>query len=86
MREHIVFSNIITHADHHVIMKYYQHCFRRGHNCEIQLIATAEDIGRDLDKQHQIDILILDFAKAFDSVPHERLLHKLNHYGVRGQA
>ncbi len=68
------------------LMKYYQHGFRRGHSCETQLISTAEDTGRDLDKQHQIDILILDFAKAFDTVPHQRLLHKLNHYGVRGQA
>ncbi len=75
----------MTHADLYAIMKYYQHGFRRGHSCETQLIAAAEDIGRNLDKQHQIDILILDFAKAFDTVPHQRLLHKLDHYGVRGQ-
>ncbi len=58
----------MTHADLNVIMKYYQHGFRRGDSCKTQLIATTEDIGRYIDKQHAIDILILDFAKAFDTV------------------
>ena len=31
-----------------------------------------------------MDIILLDFANAFDKVPHTRLLHKLDHYGVRG--
>ena len=31
----------------------------------------------------QVDVILLDFAKAFDKVPYQRLLHKLDHYGVR---
>ena len=30
------------------------------------------------------DLIIMDFAKAFDKVPHRRLLHKLDYYGIRG--
>ncbi len=57
-----------------------------GHSFETQLIATAYDIVRDLDNQNEIYIVIIDVAKTFDTVLHQRLLHKLNHYGVRGQA
>ena len=38
----------------------------------------------ELDQQHQVDILILDFAKAFDMVPHRKCLTKLKYYRVRG--
>ena len=37
------------------------------------------------DKKEQTDLVILDFSKAFDTVPHCKLLHKLDHYGINGK-
>jgi hypothetical protein len=36
-----------------------------------------------MEEGDQTDIILLDFAKAFDKVPHDRLLHKMEFYGVR---
>ena len=44
-----------------------------------------EDFTKSIDNGENIDILYLDFRKAFDSVPHERLLIKLKSYGVTGK-
>ena len=48
-----------------------------------QLIAAANDFSMCLNNGGHIDAL-LDFAKAFDKVPHERLCYKLSHYGING--
>jgi hypothetical protein len=50
---------------------------------ESQLILTVQYLAADIDKDQQIDAVPLDFSKAFDKVPHRRLLLKLHHSGVR---
>ena len=59
-----------------------QHGFREHHSCVTQLLALTEDLSFALDNQKQIDIILLDFSKAFDSVPHQRFLNKLRYYGI----
>ena len=61
-----------------------QHGFRKRRSCETQLILTIDDLARGLNDKQQIDAILLDFSKAIDRVPHQRLLLKLKHYGVRG--
>ena len=73
------------HLDAHHVLVNYQHGFRRGHSYESQPITIVEHLVRNLDHGKQTDLLLLDFSKAFDTVPHKRLLKKLDHYGIHGQ-
>ena len=83
MLEHIIFSNVMKHLSLHKILKNFQHGFREKHSCESQLLTTLEDLCHNLDEKQQTDIMILDFAKAFDTVAHQRLLKKMRYYGIR---
>ena len=81
--EHIVHSHVIKHLDDHHLLNDAQHGFRKRRSCESQLILTVQDLAKGLNDGEQIDAVLLDFSKAFDKVPHQRLLEKLCHYGVR---
>ena len=59
--------------------------YRAGHSCEAQLFIVTDDFAKALNNRQQVDIGILDLSKAFDRVPHARLLRKLHFYGIRGQ-
>ena len=47
-------------------------------------MKTIDDLAEGVDAGKQMDIILLDFSKAFDKVPHQRLLTKLHHYGIQG--
>ena len=57
--------------------------FRKERSCETQLSAVVRDIAYSLGLSQQVDAIILDFCKAFDTVPHHRLLYMLDQYGIR---
>ena len=81
--EHIVCKHILGHLEEHGIQTDLQHGFRKGRSCETQLITTFHDIASACNKKgSQIDIGVLDFSKAFDTVPNDGLLSKLKHYGI----
>jgi retron-type reverse transcriptase len=84
--EHILASKIMKHGEQNNILYPLQHGFRKGHSCETQLIEFVEDISKNLQEGQQTDILILDFAKAFDKVNHSLLIHKLQHHGIIGNS
>jgi len=83
--EHVIHSQVMQHLDQHHILSDSQHGFRKNRSCDSQLVLTAYDLAGALDKQKQVDVIILDFSKAFDTVPHHRLINKLKFYGINTQ-
>ena len=75
----------MAYFDKHNILQDNQHGFRKRCSCETQLIVTIQEIASRLSKGNQVDIILLDFAKAPDKVPYSRLLYKLDFYGIRNQ-
>ena len=82
--EHILCSQIRDYLDRHNILSPYQHGFRKKLSCESQLLVTTHDLLKRLDKREEVDVAILDFSKAFDVVPHARMIRKLRLYGIQG--
>ena len=62
-----------------------QHGFRARRTCETQLLLIADELISGLDKKYQHDLIISDFSKAFDCVPHECLTWKLKDSGIWGK-
>ena len=54
------------------------------HSPAVRVLGVREEIAKWKDDGHNVDILIMDFSKAFDTVPHQRLLSKLESYGIYG--
>ena len=82
--EHIFHSHL-NFLESNNILSDYQHGFQKKRSCETQLLVTEHDLAAGLDRHQQIDVILLDFSKAFDKVPHKRLATKLHHYGIRDQ-
>ena len=82
--ESIIRDAIAQHLERHQLLKSSQHRFMSGKSTLSNLLEYLEDLTKLVDQGHSVDIVYLDFAKAFDKVPHVRLLKKCEGLGIRG--
>ena len=82
--EQIIASKLIQHLNQHNMFCDLKHGLRDRRSCETQLIQLVEDLGRQLVKGKQVDLVLLDFGNAFDKVSHPKLLSKLSQHGAKG--
>ncbi len=80
--EHVVHARILYIVK--PLLHPQQHGFRSQRSCITQLLDVVNNIGKALDCGKEIDMIYLDFSKAFDSVPHDKLIVKLQQFGITG--
>ena len=83
--ESIIRDKIMYHLVQNHLLTKYQHSFVKGRSCVTQILAVLDKWTEALDNGSNIDSVYLDFAKAFDSVPHKRLLMKMKSFGITGK-
>jgi len=83
--ESIIKDSITTFLEQNQITSHSQHGFTKGRSCLTNLLESLEQWTQALDNGYGVDILYLDYRKAFDNVPHQRLIHKLSTLGCQGK-
>ena len=83
--ESIIKEAISTHLESNSLIKSSQHGFSSGKSCLTNLLIYLEQVTSEIDKGIPVDTLYLDFAKAFDKVPHHRLIEKIAAHGIDGK-
>ena len=83
--ESIIKDNIVKHLDKFNLIADSQHGFRKGRSCLTNLLDFMEVVTHHLDEGQPVDLVYLDFAKAFDKVPFCRLFKKLEAHGIGEQ-
>ncbi|MEW8547692.1 MAG: reverse transcriptase family protein, partial [Candidatus Thiodiazotropha sp.] len=76
LMNHMTINNLFSES---------QFGFRNKRNCVLQLLDVLDDWSAAYDDSIQVDTIYLDIKKAFDTVPHRRLLCKLKAYGIDGE-
>ncbi len=82
--EKLIRNEIVEHMERNNFFTKCQHGFRSGFSCTTQLLEVMEDWVDALNSNEDIDVIFLDFSRAFDKISHKLLLLKLHGYGVRG--
>ena len=83
--ERIIKEEIVMHLETNNLIRETQHGFRNKKSCLTNLLEYSKLVAEEMDKGKPVDIIFLDFQKAFDKVPHERLGIKLKAHGIDGK-
>lgn len=82
--EKVLVKHIVSFLEEGDRMNTGQHGFRGGRSCLSQLLAHHDHVLQALESGNNLDVVYLDFEKAFDKVDHGVLLHKMRDLGIVG--
>ncbi len=82
--ESIIRDKVVDYLEKHALIKNTQHGFRKNRSCLTNLLEFYHNLINVHDKTKALDIIFLDFQKAFDKVPHDQLMIKVRALGIKG--
>ena len=85
VQESIIRDDIIAHMNANGLISKRQFGFLSGRSTILQLLHVMDEWTNILDAGGTIDVCYMDFMKAFDKVPHRRLIIKLHNHGIQGK-
>ena len=85
LMESVMKDEILDFLLRHNLLNNTQHGFLPNKSCTTNLLQFMEKITDLFDNSIPVDVIYLDFSKAFDKVPHKRLLAKMKSLGIKGR-
>ena len=85
LMEKIIVENMQNYLESNLVLSHHQFGFRPGRSTMEQLLLVYEEAAACVDKGDVMDVVVLDFSKAFDVVCHQVMLRKLECIGIDGQ-
>jgi hypothetical protein len=82
--ESLIINKIPEYSLNNSFLSNTQHGFRKSMSTVTNLVELLDNVTNNLDLGNCIDVITIDFSKAFDTISHNKLLHKLNNYGIVG--
>ena len=83
--ETIIRNSVVKYLETNRLILDSQHGFRKGRSCLSNLLVFLDKVTGSIDSGEAVDVIFMDFAKAFDKVPHIRLGRKLESHGITGK-
>ena len=82
MMETLIKEKMVQYLEDNKIFSEKQHGFTRGRSCLTNMLEAFNDWTQALDEGYGLNVVYLDYRKAFDTVPHKRLIEKIRSCGI----